>query len=337
MGKISHGLRRVAKACGLRRSHLDAPLAVVSRVIAPVVKTYASHPGLLPITNAVWERQGVVPMTFQYYSPLYRAADLPAGVWSTPSSLAGIDMRLDEQVELLASLATFAEEVADTPSSAVNGSLDYFVDNPAFGPGDAEMLYAMVRHTRPERVLEVGSGHSTRLVRQALRRNAGEGAAGVHVCIEPYENDWLGALGLDRLVRQKVEDVGMDEFESLHANDVLFIDSSHVVRTGGDVAHLYLEVLPRLAPGVIVHAHDIFLPFAYPREWSEQLRYFWSEQHLLQAFLAFNREFEPVLSLAYLMHVNPTALLAACPILRKKSSSPGSFWLRRRAAQGAGS
>ncbi len=101
-------------------------------------------------------------------------------------------------------------------------------------------------------------------------------------------------------MRERVEETTTKHFEDLGENDVLFIDTSHVVRTGGDVQHLYLRVMPALRPGVLVHMHDIFLPRDYPREWLADQKKFWTEQYLLQAFLAFNGEFEVLLALAYL-------------------------------------
>lgn len=91
-------------------------------------------------------------------------------------------------------------------------------------------------------------------------------------------------------------------FSQLRSDDILFIDSSHTVKTGGDVNYLFLEVLPRLHPGVIVHAHDIFLPFEYRRDWIIEEFRFWTEQSLLQAFLTFNSEFEVLVANSYLNH-----------------------------------
>jgi hypothetical protein len=113
---------------------------------------------------------------------------------------------------------------------------------------------------------------------------------------------------------------------------VLFIDSSHVVQVGGDVTHLFFQVLPRLAPGVVVHLHDIFLPREYPRAWVMEQHRFWTEQYLLQAFLRFNREFEILLSAGWLSAHHPEALAAAIPSWDAERSRPGSFWMRRVSA-----
>jgi hypothetical protein len=130
-----------------------------------------------------------------------------------------------------------------------------------------------------------------------------------------------------------VEDVGVETFEQLQARDVLFIDSSHVVRIGGDVTYLFLEVLPRLQPGVVIHVHDIFFPGDYPRDWVVEQFRFWSEQYLLQAFLAFNSAFEVLLCNGYLQSKYAPVLRAT--FARSPWWGGGSFWMRRIAA-GAG-
>src|SRR5262249_23664389 len=139
----------------------------------------------------------------------------------------------------------------------------------------------------------------------------------------------------------KVEDIDLEFFSQLQSGDILFIDSSHTVKIGGDVNYLFLEVLPRLKPGVIVHVHDIFLPFDYRRDWVKERLRFWTEQYLLQAFLTFNSEFEVLMANHYLMHRYLEDLKAAFPNLENlKAALPssvkwdgGSFWMRRRAGK----
>ena len=133
------------------------------------------------------------------------------------------------------------------------------------------------------------------------------------------------------LIENKVEDLDLEFFSQLHSGDILFIDSSHTVKIGGDVNYLFLEVLPRLKPGVIVHVHDIFFPFDYRRDWvMDELR-FWTEQYLLQAFLTFNCEFEVLMANAYLGHRYLEDLKAAFP--NSSWWGGGSFWMRRRSGK----
>ena len=127
------------------------------------------------------------------------------------------------------------------------------------------------------------------------------------------------------LIEKKVEDIDLEFFSQLESGDVLFIDSSHTVKIGGDVNYLFLEVLPRLKPGVIVHVHDIFLPFEYRRDWVMEEFRFWTEQYLLQAFLTFNSEFEVLMANSYLAHGYLEDLKAAFPSLEKLQDYPSEF------------
>ena len=153
------------------------------------------------------------------------------------------------------------------------------------------------------------------------------------ICIEPFPQEFLkeGFAELDRLIEKKVQDVDLEFFSQLQSGDVLFIDSSHTVKIGGDVNYLFLEVLPRLKPGVIIHVHDIFLPFDYRRDWVMDEFRFWTEQYLLQAFLTFNSEFEVLMANSYLSHYHEADLKATFPSL--SSWIGGSFWMRRRPAK----
>ena len=194
----------------------------------------------------------------------------------------------------------------------------------------------MVRHFQPQLIIEIGSGFSSLLLGEAAAKNNSSAL----ICIEPFPQEFLkqGFPGLHRLIEKKVEDIDLEFFSQLHSGDVLFIDSSHTVKIGGDVNYLFLEVLPRLEPGVIVHIHDIFLPFEYRRDWVKEEFRFWTEQYLLQAFLTFNSEFEVLMANSYLAHGYLEDLKAAFPSLEKlKTTLPnsvrwggGSFWMRRK-------
>ena len=147
-------------------------------------------------------------------------------------------------------------------------------------------------------IIEVGSGFSSLLAAEAIARNDSSAL----ICIEPFPPEFLrkGFPGLHSLIEKKVQDIDLEFFSQLDSGDILFIDSSHTVKIGGDVNYLFLEVLPRLKPGVIVHVHDIFFPFDYRRDWVMDEFRFWTEQYLLQAFLTFNSEFEVLMANRYL-------------------------------------
>jgi Methyltransferase domain len=203
------------------------------------------------------------------------------------------------------------------------------IDNANFGSGDAEYWYQMVRFVRPGRIYEVGSGYSTLVAAKALQVNHSEDDQYRcrHMCIEPYEMPWLETTGAS-VLRSKVEDLDPSVFLELQENDVLFIDSSHMIRPGGDVLYEYLQVLPALAKGVYVHIHDIFSPRHYPLAWLAGDVRFWNEQYLLEAFLSHNTSWEVVGSLNLLHHQHYDRLKRVAPFL-DRNREPGSFYMRR--------
>jgi hypothetical protein len=292
-------------------------------------------PQNLPRSFRAWNARGVLPVPFHYYHPAFDAEALPPSVWTRESSLAGIDLRLEQQLQLLDQFR-YCDELRRFPLHNKTGSgFRYF--NGMFGPGDAEILYSVIRHFRPRRMIEIGSGHSTLLAKAALDLNRAEGHQAEHICIEPYAAPWLENLGLTQVIRDRVENLDPAIFQNLRENDILFIDSSHMVRTGGDVVFEHLEIVPRLWPGVLVHVHDIFLPFEYPLAWSRDLKLFWTEQYLVQAFLAFNAEFEIVLALNYLNAHHREALARAAPVYAgQRGAQPASLWIRRTADNSPG-
>jgi predicted O-methyltransferase YrrM len=198
-----------------------------------------------------------------------------------------------------------------------------------FTRGDAEFWYQMIRHLKPRRIYEIGSGYSTLMARHAISALQKEDAtyACSHVCVEPYEMDWLEQTGVT-VLREKVETLGVEKFRELESGDVLFIDSSHIIRPEGDVLFEYLELLPSLAPGVVIHIHDIFTPRNYLSDWLESKTLFWNEQYLLEAFLSYNSNFEVMAAVNHLYHEHRGALQEVCPMLTDQSE-PGSFYIRR--------
>ncbi|MEW9571453.1 O-methyltransferase [Rhodanobacter sp. Si-c] len=167
--------------------------------------------------------------------------------------------------------------------------------NSQFGPADARVLFCMLRMLRPRHIVEVGSGYSTLLMTDVNARFLDRSAS--ITSVEPYPRPFLHRMrdaGHITLIEQRAQDVQAELYMELEAGDVLFIDSSHVCKTGSDVTHLYLDVLPSLAPGVIVHIHDIFFPHDYPPDWVLEHGFSWNEQYLLQALLVGNRNFRVI-------------------------------------------
>jgi hypothetical protein len=182
--------------------------------------------------------------------------------------------------DVLADVAAHAPRFKNF-TDPMRNDVGYTFDNEYFSSPDAEVLYALVRRFHPGRIVEVGSGHSTRVIRQAI---VDAGLATRVTSIDPLPRVEVTGL-CDEICRRPLEECPPELFDGLGENDVLFIDSSHAILPGNDVITLYLQVLPRLRPGVLVHVHDVFLPWDYPEVWLVGQRWDWAEQYLVQALL----------------------------------------------------
>lgn len=307
------------------------PLVYLCALLLKYVRTAGVD--RLPASRAMLFRAGCFPLRDHYYEPSFDNAAI-RDLISTERDLPGIDWNVDEQLSLLNSF-TFADELAGLPRHDAGGYGFYLV-NRAFESGDAEYWYNLIRLKKPKRIVEIGSGFSTRMAIRALEANKRDDPNYTceHTLIEPYEHEWLEELNVT-VIREKVESTGMQLFESLEADDILFIDSSHVIRPRGDVVFEYLEVLPALQPGVIVHVHDIFSPRDYPAEWIVDEVRLWNEQYLLEAFLTSNGDWKILGALNHLRHHHYDELKAQCPFLTP-DREPGSFYMQRTARTPAG-
>jgi predicted O-methyltransferase YrrM len=205
----------------------------------------------------------------------------------------------------------------------------FFTRNSQFSWLDARALFVLLRCWRPRRIIEVGSGFSTLLMADVNRRFL-DGSCQI-TSIEPYPRAFLRAeqIGINAVIEQKIQDVPLALFDRLEAGDLLFIDSSHVCKTGSDVNRLFLEVLPRLRPGVRVHIHDVFFPNEYPRQWVLGQGRSWNEQYLLQALLVFNSGFRVVFGCSYAMARFPERVRDALALQSGLSFGGGSFYIER--------
>lgn len=283
---------------------------------------------MLPMLSRMSDRLGVFVRDAHFYEPTYREQDLPEKT-DVERSLPGIDLNEAGQLAMLEKM-TFAEELKAIPRHQPS-DVEYGYDMTQYGPGDAEMAYNMIRCFKPKRIIEIGSGASTLISRRAVAMNLQEDPAysNTQTCVEPYLQPWLESIDGISVVRERVEHLDLTMFDELGENDILLIDSSHVIRPWGDVLCEYAEIIPRLKPGVLVHVHDIFTPHDYPELWLRQERRLWTEQYLLEAYLAYNSKVEVMCATNWLMHNHFDALSKACPILLERpESEPGAFWFR---------
>lgn len=304
---------------------------------------------LSSLFQAVQAGLGINVTPSHFYFPVPKLKSFRGKNWGACRPCAALDLKLPEQIERLEKeLLPFAGE-CDFPEGPVPGNHAFHFNNGYFERVDAEVAYSFVRQRRPKRVIEVGSGNSTLVLAAAIRENAADGDAGELISIEPHPAPFLkdGVPGLARLIEKPVQQVPIALFRSLEAGDLLFIDSTHVVAMDNDVLYECLGVLPELAPGVLVHFHDIFTPLDYPEKFVRTNLCFWSEQYLLEAFLAFNPAFKVVWSASAMQQYHsdvlrnafpewqgsfarmPDELKVFTPTLDGNNVWPCSFWITR--------
>ena len=280
----------------------------------------------LPKCKEALFKIGVFPIRDHYFEPLFDARHLKRPL-SESRNLPAIDWNVEEQLMILESFS-FNEELRGIPDCK-GEKLEFYFNNGSFESGDAEYWFNIIRHKKPRRIIEVGSGNSTLMAIKAVKGNEQEDPnyQCEHICIEPYEAPWLDKTGIT-IIRDKVENVDKRLFLELGVGDILFIDSSHVIRPQGDVVYEYLELIPSLNRGVIVHVHDIFSPRDYLEQWIKEEVRLWNEQYLLEAFLSHNREWKIIGALNYLHHNHFKKLAEKCPYLTP-DREPGSFYVEK--------
>ncbi len=278
------------------------------------------------------QEHGVHVTPVHFYSPVpdFRELENQDDLWSQPHVCPGIDFNTNEQRSLLSDV--FAHYAAtECDFAKVASETQFHTENAFFGYISGVAMHSIVRKYKPRRVIEVGVGNSSLVIGEALNRNRSVGNECEFIGIDPYAPDYLRCVKFPIvLINKRVQEVGLEYFESLGENDILSIDTSHAVRTGGDVTFLYLNILPRLAPGVLVHIHDIFLPYEYPKDWLAK-RFFWNEQYLLHSMLAHSRAFSILWAQRYIEASFPQEYTKA---FRRTSFEDNHdsycFWIRRR-------
>lgn len=267
-----------------------------------------------------------------FYSPIVNPAELDAALlWPEHPDIRGIDFDDTGHERILRdSFPRFIREYDYPEHLEEKPELqEFYTRNSQFSWLDSRTMFVLLREWRPRHLIEVGSGFSTLLAADVNRRFLG-GSCEI-TCIEPYPRAFLrnGVPGVARLIEEKVQAVPLGEFTALQAGDILFIDSSHVAKTGSDVNFLYFEVLPRLAAGVRIHIHDIFLPHDYPREWVLDENRSWNEQYLLRALLMCSSGFRVIFGCSYAYWRFPDLVRSALAFADGRAFAGGSFWIER--------
>lgn len=284
---------RFRGATGEKRDSLETPQSPKA-LLSLARKLHENETALAFMRTAfrMLQRIGISISPNHYYWPVPDFRELESRTWPAEEEPVGVDLGFERQLNFLQYLVSQyqSEWKSDT---APLFSVGYTYNNGFFEAVDAEIAYSLVRHYKPRRIVEVGGGYSSRVLAAALDLNFKlDGVRGELVTIDPNPDRYPKNALNDRvsLITQPVQQVDLDVFLSLQSGDFLFLDSSHVVGIGSDVVREYLEIVPRLTSGVLIHSHDIFIPGDYPRDAVLHNLAFWSEQYLLQALLTFNSQ-----------------------------------------------
>jgi hypothetical protein len=326
---LRRGSRDAAAAAPATASDAQDPQRLFDQLVA-ALGFDSSHPGWSPALRALHResrarRLQLVPDFF--YTPVFAPADLSAAVWAGIFPDCG-DFDLEAQRAFLRETPSFAKELSSLPfEQPPSDPTAYFWGNDQFSHSDASLYYSLIRRFRPQRIVEVGAGHSTKLALRAVRDNG----TGRILCIDPHAPHWLASLdGPVEIVAKPVQEAPDSVFLDLTPSDILFIDGSHISKTGSDVNHLFLRILPRIPKGVLVHIHDICLPFEYPKAWSEDVLCYWNEQYVLAALLSNSDKYEILVGVYFLQKTDTEALRPFVPAVKGVFPGGGSLWLRAR-------
>ena len=302
------------------------PFLLVSGSIMYIYRRIGSQ--RLNLSTRALKALGVFPIRDHYYEPLFNHKNLSRNLKET-RYLPGIDFNENSQIKFLEKL-NYQREFRDFVENEERkkNKNAFKLRNGYFESGDADFLFNFVRYIKPNRVIEVGCGRSTKIIQHAIILNEKEQSSRAsHVCVEPYEQPWLKDFPHIELVRDKVELINLKIFDELKDGDFLFIDSSHIANPRGDVLHEYLTIIPNLKKGIYVHAHDIFTPYDYPEDWVKKNVLFWNEQYILEALLTGNQGLEIIAALNFLKHKYYSELNRVCTYLTQ-DREPGSFYFR---------
>jgi len=267
-----------------------------------------------------------------YYSPVPDLGEVNARADSLfrkdATAVAGVDLRHQSQVELFKQLAAFWKEFDWTEKESAGRR--YYTHNSMFQRGSGFVLFAFLRHFKPRQIIEIGSGFSSALMLDTDDRFFG--SATQFTFVEPHP-ERLRALLREgdharcRIYKQPLQDMPSSLFANIGVGDLLFVDSSHVSKIGSDVNRIFFEILPSLPSGALIHFHDIFYPFEYPKDWVENGKH-WNEAYLLRAFLQYNSAFELLLFNDYIAQLLKTSLADQLTAIPRSLGS--SVWLRKR-------
>lgn len=275
---------------------------------------------------AEMERNGFHITQNHFYSAQPEISTLAEKLWASPQyQIAPFNFKPEDHLNVFAKLAAWRAELLGLPAEDSPG---FYWENPFFPPVDAIVYYGLIRMYAPETILEIGCGYSSYIAVKAAKKNDNTKV----LCIEPYPSPQFKGVypHLHTIVERKIQEVPLDIFGQLRAGDILFVDTSHVTKIGGDLNHIVFRILPSLAPGVMVHFHDVFLPWEYPRMWVKERNWFWNEQYLLLAFMMFNTAFDLLIANNHLVRSNHDEVRKLIEPLTVSRIEGASLWIHKK-------
>ena len=297
-------------------------LIIPSSIVMLIFRKIGGHK--LFLSKSILKKIGIFPLTSNYYEPSFNFDNLKKNL-SEKRNLPGINFNIENQIKNLKQL-DYKKELENLNLKNNSPNFNFNIDNNFFEAGDAEIYYQMIRYHKPKKIIEIGSGQSSLIAMEAINNNKQiDNFITELTCIEPFENKWLEKNDI-RVIRKKVEEIDTDIFTDLNKGDILFIDSSHVIKPQGDIVKIFLEILPKLKSGVIIHIHDIFSPRDYLENWLKIENRFFNEQYLLEGMLDNSSRYKIMLSLNLLKYDFYKELKNVCPYLNDRSE-PSSFYM----------
>jgi len=271
-----------------------------------------------------------------YYSPIPNLEEInkrKSEIFNVNKEPKGINLRKEEQFALLQQLSIYYKDIPYDFVNAGHTNTRYQVNNDWYKYSDAIMLYSMLRHFKPDRIVEAGSGYSSAIMLDVNERFLNSKAS--ITFIDPYPKRLLSLLNDEdtkrhQVVKAMVQETDLAIFTKLERNDILFIDSSHISKVGSDLNYILFEILPLVKPGVIIHFHDIFYPFELPEEWVLDKKWFWNENYILRAYLTGNSNYEIINFNTYLHQEYEDWFKKNMPACLYNESVTGSIWLCKK-------
>lgn len=267
-----------------------------------------------------------------YYSPIVLIDDIKKRedqIWKNREFdfVNGIELNTQKQIQLLAEFENYYNEIPFKEEQ--QEGVRYQFKNGFYSYTDGIVLYSMIRHYKPKRIIEIGSGFSS-----ALMLDTNEFFFNKQIdltFIDPYPERLLSLMTEDdkkntTVIISDAQVIELEIFKKLESGDILFIDSSHVAKTGSDVNYILFEILPIIKSGVIIHFHDIFFPFEYPKDWVYK-RFNWNEDYFLRAFLMYNTTFEIKLFSDYI-HLHHKEAFKNMPLCYQNTG--GNLWIEKK-------